>query len=186
MYPASRSSGPEFVDEAFIAAREADPDVKLYYNDCDTEDLSNKANNAFEMVRSMVEREIPIDGVGLQSHLRIPDDEPSLEELRENIRRHAELGLEVFLSELDVRLCAQEGETLEDQAQRIHDVMQICMEEPLCNQVTVWGITDRYSWLNNQGAPSCPSGETPFPLLWDDNYQKKPGYFALLEALVGL
>lgn len=179
-----RYLGPGFIDEAFIAAREADPAAKLYYNDFDGEDLSVKSNAIYEMVRGMVERGVPIDGVGLQMHVRIPDDEPSLEELRENMQRIADLGLDILVSEIDVRWC--NGETEEQQAARYHDIIKICIEQPRCTEVTIWGITDRYSWLNVPGAPSCPNGETPHPLLWDDNYGKKLSYDAVMLALQGL
>jgi endo-1,4-beta-xylanase len=57
--------GASFIDEAFVAARAADPDAKLYYNDFGAEGTGGKSNAIYNMVRGMVERGIPIDGVGL-------------------------------------------------------------------------------------------------------------------------
>src|SRR5690606_13327099 len=88
-----RYLGPGYIDEAFHAARAADPDVKLYYNDYDTEDLEGKSGAVYDMVKGMVERGVPIDGVGLQMHVRIPDDEPSIFELERNMQRIVDLGL---------------------------------------------------------------------------------------------
>jgi len=178
-----RHLGAGYIDEAFIAAREADPEAKLYYNDFDGEDLSMKSNAIYEMVRGMLDRGVPIDGVGLQMHVRIPDDEPAIAELTQNMQRIADLGLDVVVSELDVRHC--NGETAEQQAARYHDVVATCLGQPRCPEITVWGITDRYSWLNAAGAPGCPDGETPHPLLWDNDYQKKPAYDAFMAALLG-
>jgi endo-1,4-beta-xylanase len=135
------------------------------------------------MVKSMVERGVPIDGVGLQMHLRVPDTEPSLAELEENMQRIAALGLEVLISELDVRLC--NGETEAQQVARFHDVVALCVRQPRCPAVTFWGLSDRDSWLNVAGNPGCPGGELPHGLLWDDNYTKKPAYYGVMDALTG-
>lgn len=177
-----RTLGPGYVDEAFIAARAADPDAKLYYNDFDAENLSVKSDAVYEMVKGMLERGVPIDGVGLQMHVRIPDNEPSIDELIQNMQRIADLGLEVVVSEIDVRLC--NGETQEQQAARYHDIVRVCLAQPGCTEVTVWGVGDADSWLNAASAPGCPDGETPYPLLWDDAYQKKPTYHAFMDALI--
>ena len=58
--------GDGFIDEAFIAARAADPDAKLYYNDYGTEGTNGKANAVFTMVEGMVARGVPIDPVGVK------------------------------------------------------------------------------------------------------------------------
>ena len=98
-----------YVDVAFRAARRADPTPKLFYNDFAVAGLSAKSNTMYAMVKSMVERGVPIDGVGLQAHLHLDgltvEDEaieelklefaPSLDELSKNIARYGALGLEV-------------------------------------------------------------------------------------------
>ena len=62
---------PNYVDVAFQAARDADPDTKLFYNDYGADGLGGKSNQMYTMVASMVRRGIPIDGVGLQAHLSL-------------------------------------------------------------------------------------------------------------------
>jgi endo-1,4-beta-xylanase len=53
--------------------------------------------------------------------------------------------------------------------------------------VTFWGITDKYSWLNEDPeAVGCSAGQETQGLLWDDNYNKKPAYAGVMDALVGL
>lgn len=178
-----RYLGPGYIDEAFHAARAADPDVKLYYNDYDTEDLEGKSGAVYDMVKGMVERGVPIDGVGLQMHVRIPDDEPSIFELERNMQRIVDLGLEVVLSEVDVRTCGHE--TDRDQGNRYYRIVNACLRQPGCTSVSVWGITDKYSWLNHPSAPQCPEGDPTTPLMWDDVYTKKPAYHSFLDALKG-
>jgi endo-1,4-beta-xylanase len=181
--------GEGYIDEAFEAARAADPGTKLYYNDYGTEGMSAKANAVYEMVRGMKERGVPIDGVGLQMHTRKGNGAPSVSEFVQNLSRLAALGLEVVISEMDVVLCGSEpiAERLETQKSRYHDLVEACVQEPACKAITIWGISDRHSWLNNAGASTtgCQSGDSPRGLLLDDNYQKKPAYAGVVDALLG-
>ena len=61
--------GDDFLDSAFTYARQADPDALLFYNDYSTETKNSKSDAVYNFVKSMKERNIPIDGVGFQCHL---------------------------------------------------------------------------------------------------------------------
>lgn len=175
--------GGAFIDEAFIIARETDPTVKLYYNDFRSEAVGQPKGDAiYEMVKGMVERGIPIDGVGLQAHLGLPNDKPAIEDIIANMQRIADLGLEVIISELDGHLC--DGETFEEQGVRFHDIAKACVAQPACTAFTVWGIGDRDSWLNTWDELNC-MGRRPSGLLWDDDLNKKPAYEGILSGLNG-
>jgi endo-1,4-beta-xylanase len=178
-----RYLGDSYIEEAFIAARAADPTVKLYYNDYDIESAYDKADAVYEMVADFVARDIPIDGVGMQMHTRTRDEDPPIPEFVFNLERILALGLEVVISEMDVRLC--DDGTFEKQAERYHDIVAECIARPGCTAVTVWGITDQYSFLNARTDLVCQGAEPPRPLLWDDDYNAKPAYDALLQALAG-
>lgn len=115
-------------------------------------------------------------------HTRSRDEDPPVSEFIANVERYLGLGLEVVISEMDVRLCT--GTTLQQAAERYHDIVLACVQRPGCSDVTVWGITDQYSWLNGQ-TNSCVDSGPPSPLLWDDGYAEKPAYDALLDALMG-
>lgn len=175
--------GPSFIEEAFRAAREADPDAKLYYNDYDIESDYPKADAVYEMVADFKARGVPIDGVGMQMHTRNTEEDPPLPELIANIDRLLALGVEVIISEMDVRLCA-DG-TYAQQAKRFHDIVTACVARPGCGDVTIWGITDKYSFLNDRTDLACAGAELPRPLLWDDAYVQKPAFGSLLDALAG-
>ena len=180
--------GETFIDEAFQIARAADPDAVLLYNDFGIEGLNGKSNRAFELISRLVSDGVPIDGVGLQMHIST-NDNPSAEDIRANIQRYAQLGLRVNISELDVSVCSVNGSQqakFDAQRDRYLDVVRVCVAEDNCDAVTLWGVTDRYSWLN--GAFPCEAGETgnPWPLVFDDSYQPKPAFQGLLEALSGL
>jgi endo-1,4-beta-xylanase len=63
------------------------------------------------------------------------------------------------------------------------------VNETACSAVTIWGMIDRYSWLNGQGqaqSTGCSTGQQPLALLFDDSYQKKPAYAGVLNALMGM
>jgi endo-1,4-beta-xylanase len=184
--------GEGYIDEAFHAARAADPDAKLYYNDYGGEGMSGKANAIYAMVQGMLQRGVPIDGVGLQMHTRSSGTvTPSIAEFKSNMQRLRELGLEVVVSELDVATCS--GLVMDDrmtlQGSRYYDIVGACMDEVACTAVTIWGMIDRYSWLNNQGqlqSAGCAAGQQPLALLFSDDYTKKPAYAGVLSALRGM
>jgi endo-1,4-beta-xylanase len=179
----SRVIGQSFIEEAFRAARAADPTVKLYYNDYDIESDYPKADAVYAMAQDFVARGVPIDGIGMQMHTRTADIDPPIPEFVANIDRFIALGLDVVLSEMDVRLCA-DG-TFEKQAQRYHDIIAVCVARPKCTAITFWGISDRYSFLNARTDLECQGSEPPRPLLWTDDYVKKPAFQSVIDALVG-
>ncbi len=175
--------GDSYVDEAFIAAREVDPNVKLYYNDYRADGMNAKSDAIYEMVRSMVERGIPIDGVGLQLHTGTPNVQFPLDEIQANMQRIADLGLEVVISEMDQHVC--DGITPEQQAEYHHDVVAFCVALPECTAITFWGF-DRDSWLNTWNETNCAAGQDPSGTLWNKSWMKKPAYYGVMDALNGL
>ncbi|NUP66985.1 MAG: endo-1,4-beta-xylanase, partial [Nonomuraea sp.] len=156
--------GSGFIEEAFRIARAADPSAKLCYNDYNIDDANAaKTRGVYNMVRDFKARGVPIDCVGLQSHFGNP---PST--YQQNISQFAALGVDVQITELDI------GGSGSTQADAYRRVTQACLAVSRCTGITVWGITDKYSWR---------SGDTP--LLFDGNYSKKPAYDAVLNALNG-
>jgi GH35 family endo-1,4-beta-xylanase len=179
----NRALGNAFIETAFRTAREADPNAKLYYNDYDIESAYAKSDAVYAMLKDFKTRGVPVDGVGMQMHTRTTDVDPPLPEFVTNLERFIALGLEVTLSAMDVRFCT--GGTSAQQSKRYHDIVAACVAHPGCKDITFWGITDKYSFLNGRTDLECGSGDPPKPLLWDDNYQKKPAYDAVLNALLG-
>ncbi|THV42508.1 endo-1,4-beta-xylanase [Glycomyces buryatensis] len=158
--------GDAWIEEAFVAADAADPDAKLCYNDYNTDGINAKSDGIYDMVADFLARGVPIDCVGFQSHLSVGAD---LSTYQANLERFAELGVDVEITELDV---GGEGSA---QADVYRTVTEACMAIERCTGITVWGITDKYSWR----------GEDT-PLLFDDNYGKKEAYQAVLDALNGV
>jgi endo-1,4-beta-xylanase len=171
--------GQEYMDMAFQRARAADPNAKLIYNDYNIGWLNNKSNGVYNMVSSMVSRGIPIDGVGFQMHLT--ESGVAGNSFASNMQRFADLGLEVYITELDVRIPENpSSQNLQNQANVYETVTNRCLAQPACKGLQVWGIPDKYSWV-----PDVFPG-TGAPLLFDDNYEAKPAYYAVQAELATL
>jgi len=168
--------GAGYVDDAFNAAHAADPDARLYYNDYGAEGMNQKSDAVYSLVQGMLSRGVPINGVGLEMHTSPTAASPSATDIGKNMKRLADLGLDVLISEMDVQICASD---LVAQSTRFHDIVAQCVAQPGCKAVTVWGVPDKYSWLNGQ---ACA---TPHPLLFDDDYVAKPAYMAVMDAFLG-
>lgn len=158
--------GNGFIEEAFRTARTADPDAKLCYNDYNTDGVNAKSNAVYAMVKDFKARGVPIDCVGFQSHFNSASPVPS--DYQANLQRFADLGVDVQITELDI-----EGSGTA-QAGNYANVVKACLAVTRCTGITVWGITDKYSWRS--------SGT---PLLFDSNYAAKPAYTAVLTTLGG-
>jgi endo-1,4-beta-xylanase len=158
--------GNGYIEEAFRTARAADANAKLCYNDYNTDGINSKSNAVYAMVQDFKSRGVPIDCVGFQSHFNAQSPVPS--NYQQNLQRFASLGVDVQITELDIEGSGQA------QATNYANVVNACLAVSRCTGITVWGIPDHYSWR--------PNGT---PLLFDSNYNKKPAYTAVLNALNG-
>ncbi|HET7832315.1 MAG TPA: endo-1,4-beta-xylanase [Gallionella sp.] len=173
----SRGIGPDYLELAFTWAHEADPAAQLLYNEYGAEGLGAKSDGVLQLVTSLRGKGVPVDGVGLQMHVTL-DDAPAPRDVAANIRRLAKLGLDVHISEMDVAI--QQPVTrskLAKQARIYGDMLQVCLEEILCRSFTVWGASDRYSWVPEH----FPGFDAA--LLFDRQFRPKPAYRAVLEVL---
>jgi endo-1,4-beta-xylanase len=178
-----RMIGDDYIDLAFQFARETDPDALLFYNDYGAEDMAAKSDAVYDLVSGMVERGIPIDGVGLQMHFRIDQlrgrDTRMGQAIIENIERLGALGLEIHITELDMRHDGPpEDWLLARQADGYRAAFEICLAAEPCTAVLTWGFTDAHSWI-----PSFFGNPEAAPLIFDADYQPKPAYTAIAETL---
>jgi endo-1,4-beta-xylanase len=167
--------GDSFIEEAFKAARKADPRAKLCYNDYNIEGINAKSNGVYAMVRNFRSHHVPIDCVGFQGHFvvgQVPSD------LQANLQRFAKLGLIVQFTELDIRMPVPASDSdLQRQARDYQTVISACLAVSRCTGVTVWNVNDADSWV-----PSTFPGYGA-ATLFDNNYSKKPAYYRILSAL---
>ena len=170
--------GTEYIEQALRWAHEADPKAKLFYNDFDTEEINKKSDAIYAMAADFKKRGVPLDGVGFQAHVTLKFDDPAkIASFAQNLARFAKLGLELHITELDVRTTDSSDASLATQAKIYGEIARACVQQPACKLIQTWGFTDKHSWI-----PGFFKGYG-WALLWDDNYQKKPAYDAMLKAL---
>ncbi|TQM78337.1 endo-1,4-beta-xylanase [Saccharothrix saharensis] len=158
-------TGNDWIEAAFRAARAADPNAKLCYNDYNTDNWSHaKTQGVYRMVQDFKSRGVPIDCVGFQAHFNSGNPVPS--NYHTTLQNFANLGVDVQITELDIE---GSGST---QAQQYQGVVQACLAVTRCTGITVWGIRDTDSWR--------ASGT---PLLFDGSGNKKAAYNSVLNAL---
>jgi endo-1,4-beta-xylanase len=167
--------GDQYIAETFRLAHDADPDALLFYNDYGGEPMNTKSNRIYDLVKGLRDQGVPINGVGLQMHITAANP-PNGSSVAANLRRLADLGLMVNISEMDVRISSLPASTrLETQKTVYHSVVGLCLAESRCHAVTFWGFTDAHSWIDAQFGPDDP-------LLFDEQYAAKPAFFGVLDA----
>ncbi|MBU3666796.1 MAG: endo-1,4-beta-xylanase [Chthoniobacterales bacterium] len=189
------SIGEDYIAEAFIAARKADHDAELYYNDYNIE-RRPKRDKTLRLIRDLRRRGAPIDGIGIQGHWQL--DHIPFEDIEDAIVAFDRLGMKVMITELDIDVVARETSGAEvrrreqdgddpfvnglpdDVEQRLAEQYArlfalFLKHQDKITRVTFWGLHDGRSWLNN-----WPSKRTNHPLLWDRALQPKPALSAVL------
>lgn len=175
-----RVIGPDYIERAFRWAHEIDPAAVLLYNDYNGEGLGRKSDAIYELLRDLKSRGVPVHGVGLQMHITVGQLPPS-QELRANLRRLADLGLELHVTEADVRMpMPKTAEAVAEQARNYQQLLGVALEFSQLRSWTLWGFTDRHSWVPRtfQGYGAA------LPL--DEHYEAKPALEALRRTLRGI
>lgn len=168
--------GPGYIADVFRWAHQADPKAKLYINDYNVEGLNAKADAYYALVKQLKADRVPIHGFGMQGHLGVQYgfDGRALA----NVQRFEALGLETSFTEVDVRMIMPTDNTkLHAQANGYSILLRACLLAKRCVSFTVWGFTDKYSWV-----PGVFEGEGAANLL-DENFGQKPAYQAVSQTL---
>jgi endo-1,4-beta-xylanase len=172
--------GTGYIEQALRWAHAADPRALLFYNDYSAEGVNPKSDAIYKMAQDFKARGVPLDGIGLQMHLTAnPQPVAGMET---NIKRIIDLGLQVQITELDVRLPLDSvgkaaDASLATQAQIYRDIVALCLKFSKCTAIQTWGFTDKYSWV-----PASYPG-TGAALEFDAAYKAKPAYDAIKTAL---
>lgn len=188
--------GDQYIFDAFRAARLADPTAQLYYNDHTAETNSDKSNAVYDLVKRLHDTTVDvvidgkttakplIDGIGFQGHmLGGPNQQPNISDIETNLQRFADLAVSIRFTELDVRIPVLNGTATVadlDRQRLVYNMMtQVCLNQPRCTGLTLWGFTDKRSWITDY--PDTFSGygaATPFTT----DYRRKPAWTGIADA----
>lgn len=192
--PLLRALGPDFFEAAFREARAADPTALLLYNEYDLEldspDQQARRTALFHLLDRLQKAQVPIDGVGLQSHLKLARFGDFHEQTyRGFLHDLAQRGLKIVITELDVDDRGAPPPP-EERDRAVADIyarfLAVALDEPSVVALVTWGLCDPYSWLNHTAYfPQFvrPDGLPQRPLLFDAEFHPKPAYSAVLRAL---
>lgn len=193
-------AGEDFIKQVFKSANDAKElynldDVALFYNDYG---LNNpyKREACVRLVKMLLDSNIKVDGIGMQSHYRLSkyleDRVEFLSNFEDSIKAFTELGVDVHITELDIRVYARDDdpkafdklphdiEVL--QGEMYGDLLEICRdyatpwkeEAGRVSNVTVWGVSDdKNSWATDS--------HEEFPLLFDEEHQPKEAFYEIIS-----
>jgi endo-1,4-beta-xylanase len=171
--------GPEYIDIAFHAAAAADPKARLLLNEChiehDTPTEIGRRAALLGLARRLKASNVPINGIGIQGHLlgNTPIDRPGMVIFLKQIQ---DLGLEIMITELDVDDIGVPGPMIDTVvAQKYSEFLDLV--GPFAPLISFQGAAD----YPNQ--PKRPDGLSSRPNLFDVNFQKKPAYRSVTQAL---
>jgi endo-1,4-beta-xylanase len=186
--------GPEYIELAFKFAHAADPDAELYYNDYSVS-KPQKRDAICHLIRELKAKGYRIDGSGMQSHNGA--DYPDLKDYETAIDSIAACGVKVLITEMDINMLpnpasfggadikqnykydkiydpyangiTEEGQKkFEERYLAFFDIFS--RHRSQIGRVTLWGIDDSNTWLNDFPIP----GRTNYPLLFARGYKPKP------------
>ena len=174
--------GEDYIELAFCTARNADPQALLAYNDygieAEDEASARKRAAVLTLLRRLKARHVPIDAVGVQSHLEVGAGYGA--GLRDFMAAAREMDLQVFVSEMDVndgKLPAEVVARDRAVAATYADYLKLVLQEPAVRVVLTWGLTDRLTWLNSEDARADKLPERCLP--FDNEGQPTPCFFAI-------
>ncbi len=167
-----QNMGEGYIDIAFRAAQEADPKALRFINEYGLEgsigDEDTKRWDAFlGLIVRLQTRGVPIDGVGFQAHMYEEGDKIDREVFSSRIKQLQERKLLFRISEMD-------GDFARGQ---YAEVLDICLKAWNCVGVTLWGISNRYNWYDDNGLKQGKD------FLWDKDMKPSDDVRAIQEQL---
>jgi endo-1,4-beta-xylanase len=188
-----------YIEKAFQAARAANPNITLYYNDYNIDQNNSKTDKLLEMITDFQARDIPLDGIGFQMHVCL--NFPTAATIAAALKKVADKGLLVKITELDVAInqpyCdnypAKKINTFSEsvalaQKKRYCEIVKAYLDSVPQEQrggITVWGTTDANTWLDDLYKTQFGNKKISWPLLFDSNYNDKPALRGFADGLLG-
>ncbi|HEX3043829.1 MAG TPA: endo-1,4-beta-xylanase [Bacillota bacterium] len=176
-------SGTDYIETAFRTVRKvAGSKAKLFINDYSTDD-PNKCELLYKLVKEMLAKGVPIDGVGHQCHINV--ESPSVAAISKSIKLFADMGLDNQITELDVSAYTDSStiymkvpqDIIVQQGYRYRELFaELRKLKDAISNVTFWGIADDHTWLH-----TFPITRRNAPLPFDEKYQAKPAFWGMVD-----
>ncbi len=185
----------EFILNAFTYANKYMPaSVELYYNDYN-EWFSSKRNGIVQLLKDVKAKDgARIDGMGMQGHYQTSGT-PTVDEFETAVKAYYDVVGQVQITELDFAASSSYDGTsatqqaeYERQAKRYQDiynsVRRLKKDGYIVRNITIWGVIDKNSWLQTSSSVGggTDGSRKQCPLLFDDDYQVKPSYWAFVNV----
>ena len=172
--------GASYITDAFTLAHALNPDASLVLNEFSLSMPSDKVTALAALASDLLGDGVPIDGLGLQGHFFPGTVLPSVEDMTASFAVLASTGLPFEITELDVPISFFEDadDPFAAQADFFYDVVRACLSFELCTGITVWGIHDGDTWLDE-----AIGGDPTRPLLFDADLKPKPAYYGVRDAV---
>lgn len=185
----------DFIELAFKYAKEANPKGKLIINDYGLESSTRKTNEMYNLVKRLLQKGVPIDGIGLQMHVSMYS--PDSKVVKENMDKLASLkefkkdgDFVLQVTEMDMSMYSGAGEAKKEptkeisaqqaaQYKRLFDVFKEEKKQGNLDLVMLWGNSDDDTWLDD--FPNHGAGRLDSPMLFDRDLQAKTAYYALVD-----
>ncbi|MBE3085618.1 MAG: endo-1,4-beta-xylanase, partial [Bacteroidetes bacterium] len=174
--------GEDYIFEAFKAARAADPDAKLFYNDYSAINAT-KRDKIYSLLQKLTNQDL-VDGMGLQGHWNI--EYPSNDLITAAFDKYKSLGLELQITEFDVSVYTSNSDPESTYTSELAQKQAIAYGrffiafrayKEYITGITFWGLADDYSWLDNFPVANRKN----YPFLFDENYDPKKAYFTVID-----
>jgi endo-1,4-beta-xylanase len=177
----------EYIAKAFRYAREV-TNLPLVLNETFLQAgiKKDRADEFFALVKRLKAQGVPIDAVGTETHLEVQQLDPDyLDQFKDFLRRARELGVAVYITEMDVYqgTPGSSKDPWDTQRRVYHDVAAACLADSNCKGMTIWDLSDKDNWLTGVKQKRQPYLQDAKPDLFDENNEKKPAYFGILQAL---
>lgn len=187
--PHLRLLGDDYIEQAFVMAREAAPKARLYYNDFGVDyadaDSNGRRASILRLLERLKSRGVPIDGLGVQGHL-VMGRRFDAGIFRRFLADVAGIGLDIAITEFDVRdrvLPADPAARDRAVADHARAYVETALDERAVKGIVTWGLSDRYSWVNDMPQWRRPDGLLNRGLPLDEVMAAKPLLGALAAAL---
>ncbi len=186
--PWYRLLGPSYLDLAFQTARRVDPKALLCYNDYgleeETAEAAAKRAAILALLRGMQQRNVPIDAMGIQSHLTAGSGHRYSAGLQQFLSNVHAMGIKVMLTEMDVsdrELPAALPQRDRAVASAYTEYLGLTLSDLNVMALLTWGLSDKETWLNYEQRRTDQQPARPLP--FDSDLRPKEAYLAELTAL---